>query len=285
MRESRPNRILCRYVKDLELTHDTRVLSVQDIDHIPNFREFSRLMITRPIGLFITEPIVFVVTITCASAYSLIYLFTEALDLIYVTGFGFGRTESALVFLAISVGVFPSILTRMFDMKIATQKKKQKQPLIPEDKLLGFLIAAPVMALALWGFAWTIPPRVGQISPWISIIALIPVGFATNEFDQVLSGYLCDTYSTIAGSANAPLAFLRAMLSAAYPLFAAHMFSGLGNNVAGSILATLATLYCLVAWAFWQYGSKIREASPWVKANAGTVQGPEKLEDEETTAV
>jgi hypothetical protein len=237
-------------------------------------------MIARPIGLFFTEPIVFLVTIMCASVYALLYLFSEGIDLVYTAGFGFSSMTSSLVFLAISVGLLPSILVRLFDGNIAAKRKKQGRSLLPEDKLLGFLIAAPINAIALWWFAWSIPPRVGNVSPWISIVALVPLGFAANEFDQVLTGYLCDTYSTIAGSANAPLAFLRAILSAAYPLFATKMFAELGNNVAVSILAALATMYCVVAWAFWKYGKAIREASPWVKANAATLKGPEKVEEE-----
>jgi hypothetical protein len=238
-------------------------------------------MILRPIGLFFTEPIVFLITIMCGTIYALIYLFTEGIDLVYISGFGFSTKTSSLVFLALSIGILPSLLVRILDYSISGKIKKQGRPLVPEDKLMGFLIAAPINAIALWCFAWSIPPRVGNVSPWISIAALIPIGFATNEFDQVLTGYLCDTYSTIAGSANAPLSFFRAMLSAAYPLVTAKMFTKLGNNVAVSILAGLATLYCGVAWAFWKHGKAIREASPWVKANGAALQGPEKVEEEE----
>lgn len=281
IRESRPNYILHLYVQKLGKKYTYNNLSIEHLDHAPTFQEFSRLMIARPIGLFFTEPIIFLVTIMCGSVYALLYLFTEGIDFIYTAGFGFSNTSSALVFLAISVGILPSLLVRMFDSFIAGKRKKQGKSLLPEDKLLGFLIAAPINAIGLWWFAWSIPPRVGNVSPWISIVALIPLGFATNEFDQVLTGYLCDTYSTIAGSANAPLSFLRAFLSAVYPLFATAMFTKLGNNIAVSILAGLATLYCGVAWAFWKHGKAIREASPWVKANAVALQGPEKVEEED----
>jgi hypothetical protein len=281
IRESRPSRILHLYTQKLGKAHGYDNLSNEHPDHAPTFQEFSRLMITRPVGLFFTEPIVFLITFMCGTVYALIYLFTEGLDFVYTASFGFTTLQSSLVFLVIAIGLLPCVLVRLFDGSIAFKRKKQLRPLLPEDKLLGFFIAAPINAIALWWFAWTIPPKASGISPWVSILALVPLGFATNEFDQALTGYLCDTYSTIAASANAPLSFLRAILSAVYPLFATKMFSGLGNNLSVSVLAALATLYCGVAWAFWRHGKAIREASPWVKANSAALQGPEKVEEEE----
>jgi hypothetical protein len=142
----------------------------------------------------------------------------------------------------------------------------------PEDKLRGFFIAAPVYAIGLWWFAWTIPPKVYNVSPFISMAALIPIAFATNEFDHVLSSYLTDAYGPIAGSANAPLAFLRAILSAVFPLFGGDMFQSFGSNHAGSLLAGFATLYCGVAVAFWWKGEQYREKSPWIKNNAALLR-------------
>lgn len=39
------------------------------------------------------------------------------------------------------------------------------------------------------------------------------------------------------------------------------MFEGLGSNVSGSILAAVATVYCLVALWFWRNGARARERS------------------------
>jgi hypothetical protein len=142
----------------------------------------------------------------------------------------------------------------------------------PENKLRGFFIAAPVYAIGMWVFAWTIPPKVRHISPFVSITAFIPIAFATNEFDHVLSSYLTDAYGPIAGSANAPLAFLRAILSAVFPLFGVEMFQLLGSNYASSLLAGLATLYCGIAVVFWWKGQEFRERSPWLTKNAALLR-------------
>lgn len=134
IRESRPSRILHLYTQKLGKAHGYDNLSIEHPDHAPTFQEFSRLMITRPVGLFFTEPIVFLITFMCG------------LDFVYTASFGFTTLQSSLVFLVIANG----ILVRLFDGSIAFKRKKQARPLLPEDKFLGFLIAAPINAIALW---------------------------------------------------------------------------------------------------------------------------------------
>jgi len=116
-----------------------------------------------------------------------------------------------------------------------------------EDKLFGFYIAAPVLAVGLWWFAFTVPPLAKNTSPWVSISSLTPIGYATVEFDNVLSGYLTNTYMSYAASANAPMSFLRAILSGVFPLFGQQMFQRLGPNDALYILAGIAKVFCVVA--------------------------------------
>jgi hypothetical protein len=229
-------------------------------------------MLGRPLHLFFTEPIIFTITIMGSTVEASAYLLTEVLPNIY-TGFGFDFRESGLVFLALGLGsVTLPILTRLYDSRVGKKRTRQDRSLVPEDKLLGFYIAAPAQAIALWWFAWTTPPHTHHLSSLISIAAIVPLGFAINEFDYVLIGYLCDTYTTVAGSANAPLAFSRAVLIAVYPLFGPALFNNLGNNVAGSVLAAIATSYVFVAIAFWKYGTQLRHRSKWARASEALIE-------------
>ncbi|TLD36375.1 putative MFS multidrug transporter [Venturia nashicola] len=216
--------------------------------------------------MFFTEPIVFAVTIMGSTVYASAYLLTELVPSIY-SGFGLTLQQGGLVFLAIGVGATTlPIPIRLCDSRIGHKRKHQNRDLVPEEKLLGFFIASPVQAISIWWFAWTIPPYMRH-SPFVSIAALVPLGFAINEFDYVLVGYLCDTYTSDAGSANAPTGFIRASLSAICPLFSPAIFKSLGNNVAASMLAAIATAYCFFAFTFWRYGEKPRERSLWAKKN------------------
>ena len=76
-----------------------------------------------------------------------------------------------------------------------------------------------------------------------------------------MQGYLTDSYTDYAASANAPLACIRGILSAVFPMFGEQMFEGLGSNVSGSILAAIATVFCFVAVWFWRHGADARERS------------------------
>lgn len=262
--ESRPSRVLQNKVEQLKKTHSFVGISVHHLEHTPDLRNFARTSLLKPIQMFLTELIVIAITIMGATVYASAYLLTDIIPSIYV-GFHFSLRESGLVFLALGIGAitFP-ILTRLYDIRIGNKRKRQQQMLEPEDKLFGFFLAAPAQAIAIWWFAWTVPPHFTH-SPLISIAALMPLGFAINEFDYVLIGYLCDTYTTDAGSANAPMNLVRAVLIAVYPLFGPSIYKSLGNNVASSILAAVATGYCFVALAFWKYGMQLRERSSWVR--------------------
>jgi hypothetical protein len=103
-------------------------------------------------------------------------------------------------------------------------------------------------------------------TPWeLSMASLILVGFATNEFDCTLAGYLTDSYTIFSASAFASLAFLRAIISGSLPLFTNQMYAGLGANKATTILAATATAFCAAPLLFLKYGEKLREKSAFAR--------------------
>lgn len=233
----------------------------------PSFTTFISDSLTRPARLFLTEPIVMSISLICSVVFGTIYLFTEAINVIYVDGFSFNTRQSSLVNLTFTVGPIFSMLPRIYDMHTSNRQRRKNVRAVPEDKLFGFFLAAPLLTIASWYFAWTIPPM-ATVSPFVSISALVVVGFAASEFLYVLSGYLTDTYGAWAASANAPQAIIRAILSGATPLFGTAMFKNIGNNGAASILAGIATAYCAVAFCFWKFGKRVREHSKFaVHAN------------------
>ncbi|KAL4935105.1 hypothetical protein BDV06DRAFT_137543 [Aspergillus oleicola] len=266
IRESRPSRLLAYEVAKFQRVAPPSIppLQAQNPDHTPNLCTFMQMTLFRPIRLFLTEPIVFMVSSMSAIAFALIYLLTEVLPPIY-EAIGFSTTLASLPFLAIGIGLICGLLTRVTDHRTLVTSRKANTDPQPEHKLLGFTIGAPLLAIGLWWFAWTIPPEVNGV-PWIvPSLALVLVGYALNEFDAVLAGYLADSYLTYAASGFAALALVRAVLSAVFPLFATQMFDGLGNNVAISVLAAIATVFCAVPPLFVRYGADIRGRSRFAK--------------------
>jgi len=264
IRESRPSLILSREVAKLRKVTGNDDLHALNPDHTTDMRTFARLVLFRPLHLFFTEPIVCLVAVMSAIAFALIYLFTEALPPIYEV-LGFSATSATLLFLAIGVGLLLGLFTRVLDNRILEKHYRAGRPTAPEHKLIGSTIGAPVLAGALWCFAWTIPPRVHNVHWMVSTTSLVFIGYSLNEFDTVLAGYLADSYLSYAASGFAAVALLRLTMSAAFPLFASYMFQGLSANVAVSILASLATLFCMVPRLFTQYGERIRAKSKFAK--------------------
>ncbi|TKA72980.1 hypothetical protein B0A55_05301 [Friedmanniomyces simplex] len=259
MEESRPSQVLHQQVRKVSKQAEFDQLSAGAAS-LPTISEFVRTSLWQPIRLFFTEPIVAAVSVMAATVYGVIYLFSEALSTVYVDGFGLKGRPASLVILALAVGTALTFLPRIYDIRIANKIHKTGKQIEPEDKLFGFYVAAPVLAIGLWWFAST--------------------------FDNVLSGYLTDSYASYAASANAPMAFLRAILSGVFPLFGRQLFSKMGNNNALFMLAWLATCFCGVAVWFAFYGKQLRQRSPFASEGSNlSEKGSETCLAEEGTGV
>ncbi|KAL4945408.1 hypothetical protein BDV06DRAFT_209514 [Aspergillus oleicola] len=195
---------------------------------------------------------------------ALVYLFTQALPPIYES-FGFSNKQACLPFIAIGAGLSLGLLTRYLDFHLIERRRRHGHTLLPEHKLTGFWIGSGVLAGSLWVFAWTIPPAVQHLHWIVSVLALILIGYALNEIDYVLGGYLADSYLSYAASGLAALSLIRALLSGILPLVSSPMFTDLGANVAASLLAAVATLFCLVPPLFSRFGETIRARSTFAK--------------------
>lgn len=266
IRESRPTKLLSHKLGQLTKQYHEKLEPRSNPDAVRSRRALVELVLLRPARLAVTEPIVVMVSLLSATAWGLVYLFTESLTVVYSL-YGWSETTTLLAFIAIGLGVPISILPRIREVYMTSHKKRHNQELKPEDKIYGFVVAAPMLAVGLWIFSWTIPPRVH--THWaVSMVGLMFIGFAANEFAYTLNGYLADSYTIYASSGLATLAFLRALVSGVMPLFAYPMFSGLGGNVAGTILAAVATLFCLTPFLFLKYGKTLRERSQFARYSA-----------------
>ncbi|KAK1985474.1 fluconazole resistance protein 1 [Colletotrichum cereale] len=258
IRESRPSVVLAktRTLSDIECSAGEKGSMSKRRTPI---RE--RLDLVRPLRFLFTEPIVFLVASISAIAFGLVYLFTEVLPLVY-TSLGFEGAWRNLPFIPLAIGMVLSILTRIYDRRYLAYRAKASLPITPECKFAGYLIGAPLLAIGLWWFAWTVPPAT-SVHWAVPTLALIPVGYAVNELDYVLAGYLSDCYETYTASSFAALALTRSLFCATFPLFGRAMFHSLNFNTATTIFAALATALCIVPPVLSRYGSWLRGRSAY----------------------
>ena len=265
MKESRPSQVLRQEIKAITRSSGFKELSYESTDNVPDFRTFCQTSLVLPLRLFLTEPIIFLTSTMAATVCAVIYVFPEVFPVVYVDSYGFSARQCSLVTLSISVGVLFTFLPRLYDLRISNMCRRNNILAEPEDKIFGFLVGAPILAIAFWWFALTVPPLNVSLPPMVSIVSLALVGFSVVEFDTVLSGYLTDTYTSYAASANASLSFLRAVLSGILPVFGRQIFEKLGSNNAMFVMAGIATMYCAVAFLFGRYGKRIRLKSKFAQ--------------------
>ena len=214
IRESRPAFLLERKLAVVQKEAGYLHLKIDNPDNFPTLREFAREALFRPLHLLFTEPIVMVCSSVSAIAFGLIYGLTEGLTVVY-TEFGFSDQASSLAFIPIIIGILLSVLPRIYDHRHVLRFRRNQVSISPEEKIYSFAIAVPALAVVLWWFAWTIPRKVAV--PWIvSMIGLVPVGYAVNDIDFALAGYIADSYTTYAASAFAALALTRSLVSCAF---------------------------------------------------------------------
>ncbi|KAL1621016.1 hypothetical protein SLS56_009432 [Neofusicoccum ribis] len=242
---------------------------IDNPDAVPSLNTFLTTTLFRPLRLLFTEPIVILCSALNAISFAMIYGLTEGLTIVYSSpayGLPDPHTASSLAFVPLILGLFFSLPFRAHDARRFRELNGAGVP--PERKLWSFTFAVPALALGFWVFAWTIPPLVPRAPLLLSMAALVPVGFAINDLDSVLCGYMADVYGMYAASAFSALSLLRALCAAAFPLFAEPMFERLGANVAASVFAAIATAFCVSPWVLLRYGRRLRERSSFAEYSA-----------------
>ena len=236
-------------------------------NHHYTLRSFAEDCLFRPLEFLVTQPIVICCAVLMTISFSLIYGLTEGLTVVY-TDFGFAEsTTSSLSFIPILLGLLLNVLPRVYDQKHFTRLRKQNICLRPETKVNSLMTSCPALAVGLWLFAWTVPPYVLHVHWIVSMIGLVLVGYATNDLSYILFGYLTDSYGPYTASACAALSLSRTLMAAIFPLFTYTMYSGLGGNLATSIFAAIATMFCITPVVFIRYGRKLRGMSRFAKAD------------------
>lgn len=238
-------------------------IRVDSLDHISSWQDFLQDSMTRPARLFFTEPIVFLCAMLQAIAFALIYGMTESLIIIY-TSMGLSPAAANLAFIPVLVGVVLSVVFRLGGVctgqhsSIAGEEKLPK----PESRLRSFRLTAPLLAIGLWFCAWTIPPEV-HLHWSISMIGLVPIGLAANDFDTVLADYIVTTYGSYAASACAAISWATALLSAIFTVLTPVLYAKLGNNFATTVFAIVASIFCISPFVLLKYGERLRMNSPF----------------------
>lgn len=239
-------------------------LKYHTADPFPTLRVFVDVVFIRSMLMIVTEPILIIISSISAVSWGLIYLFTESLTGSF-TALGLSKTEASWPFLALIIGVLLDALPHIWEVRKLKEKRRDKIPIKPEDKIAGFTYGTVALAAGLWWFYSTTPPAVMSANSLLPTAALVPIGFGVNEIAYTLSGYLTDTYTVYAASAFAGLAFVRAIVAGIAPLIGHVLFTSGHTVTPGYVISALGTLFCLVPFVFFRVGERFRESSAFAR--------------------
>lgn len=248
-----------------KLTGDNRYVTMEKL-HPKSFKETAYQSLLRPFVL-LSEIIVFLVTIYMSVNYGQLYMFFFAFPIVYMEGKGWSASKTGIMFIPIGVGVIASVFAAIFinrDYNKRAQKyidRGENPP--PELRLIPMMFSCWFIPIGMFIFAWTSYPTVSWAGPCFSGLA---TGFGFTTLYNPANNYIVDSYKHYAASALAAKTFVRSVWGAAVPLFTIQMYHRLGYQWAASLMAFISLACCIIPFAFFFYGARIREFSKYAYA-------------------
>ncbi|KAI0204357.1 major facilitator superfamily domain-containing protein [Astrocystis sublimbata] len=243
--------------------------------------------LTRPFVFLFTEPIVFFFSLWVAFAWAILYLTFGSIPLVFRRQYDFSVQQSGYVFASIMVGGIVATIFGILQDDLLKHPNWQSKPsgsvnnrrqsshglwaylrrAFPaeslESRLYFTCFAAVFLPAGLYLFGFSASPSIHWIVPTIAI------GIATMGIYYVYLAtfnYLADIYQLYASSALAAQSFCRNILGGVFPLVVSVLFTNLGENTAGAVLGTIATVLTVVPWILVMFGDKIRQRSKYAVA-------------------
>ena len=253
--------ILKRRAKRLRMeTNDDTLHAVIEYENA-TLSHVIKVVLYRPISMFIHEPLVFFSCLYMAFVYAIFYVFLQSYPVIYEETYGFSAGLTGLTFLPIGIGsviaivcsvTWDSILQRAEHRGAVWTRRGEARRLPPA------FIAGPCIVVALFWCGWTARRDVHWMVP---ILAGIPFGAGYLLIFMALLNYMIDAYEKFAASASAAASMSRSLFGAVLPFGAVPMYARLGVPWACSLLGFISVAMCLIPFAFWRWGETIRQSS------------------------
>ncbi|KAH8168659.1 major facilitator superfamily protein [Sarocladium implicatum] len=251
-------------------------LNVWGPDEVVPFRErFSakEIVVTwlRPFHMFLTEPIVLVLSLLSGFSDALIFMFIQSFALVY-DQWHFSTVQIGLAFLPIGIGyllawlIFIPAIQRNIKEREAKPHDERAQY---ESRLWFLLYTAPCLPIGLIGFAWTIQ---GPPIHWIgSMIFAAIVGIANYAIYMATIDYMICAYGPYSASATGGNGWARDFLAGVLTLPAIPFFQNVGKSsgknleYASTILFCISFVLVIAVYVIYWKGPTLRKRSPFAQ--------------------
>ena len=184
----------------------------------------------RPFKMFLTEPIVLVLSLLSGFSDALVFMFIQSFSLVYKQ-WGFSAYQIGLAFVPIGIGYFiawfafiPAIRRNIKERHDHPDSEKAQY----ESRLWFLLYTAPCLPIGLIGFAWTIQPQLHWIG---SMIFAAIIGIANYSIYMATIDYMICAYGPYSASATGGNGWSRDFLAGVLTVPATPFFSSMLNLV------------------------------------------------------
>ncbi|KAG1734008.1 MFS general substrate transporter, partial [Suillus lakei] len=271
MNETRSSIVLARIAKDTrKMTGDPRYRSSAEIDKL-SMSSLIKMSCTRPLYLLLTEPVVQSFSLWVGFIWGIVYCLFESVTTEFQSVYGFSIGDTGFVFF---VGAIIGFMANMYQ---ETLYRKYFPTKGQEARLYMPCVAAVVLPVSMFIYAWTASPNIPWIAPLIGLTAFMSGTFVIY---QVSFLYLADCYGPYASSAQAGQSLARNLMALMFPLFTQQMFAGMTYKWGLTLWALLSVVMAPTPWVLFFYGSKIRSRS---KVSRKILEAEQQKWDGDTT--
>ena len=259
--ESRGSAILRAKAKILR-SEGREAYTVEEADSTPLRLRVTKSL-SRPLFMLFTEWVVLVAAIWAAFSLGIIYFFTQSVEKVYGELYGWSLIRAGYIQGAIVTGemlgtIFSLFTNRWYDASAARNTEVPGTP-IPETRLYAAIIGGFFGVTAgMLVYAW------GAVSPLVSTLGLVMVGFRSTAVVTSIANYLIDNYFKFAGSALAAVGLVENISIALLPLATPVLYENLGSHWASILLGLTSLVLVCTPFVVIKWGKEIRARSPFM---------------------
>ncbi|KAI4911011.1 hypothetical protein J4E90_007268 [Alternaria incomplexa] len=212
----------------------------------------------RPIRIFITRPITWLISLTATLSFAVYTLMLATYASLWIDKYGQSELVGSLHYLSVAIGstLCGQLGGRIMDWSYRKQAKRTDGKGVPEFRIPYMVPGMIIMPTGLFWYGWSAERTLHWVMVDFGVVIFTLGSFIVN---QASIAYQIEEFGQFAASSGAAIRSVSYGLAFVFPIFAPDMYKSLGygwgNSALGFASIGLGLPACAVLW-FW--GGRIR---------------------------